>query len=137
MPAWIAAPYVVAILGGVMPDRIGELRTAQERARAGNIAVPEHMIANLEALHLANEFDRATLFELAAIGRAMAAEGQGSARRRADRKRRRELRARLGLTGTDPRRPVRIPRGLPAADREVYELAIALRRTSPSAARRR
>jgi hypothetical protein len=132
----MVARHAVVVLGGVMPDRLGELRAAQERARAGDDMVPEHARTNLEALFLGDELDRATLHELRSIGRGMAAEDK-AARKRADRKRRREQRARLGLAGADIRRPVRFPRGLPEADRVAYELAIAFRRASPSPARRR
>jgi hypothetical protein len=54
---------------------------------------------------------------------------------RAARKRNRELRARLGLTGTDGRRPVRIPRGVPDEERAMLEQLAALDRESSIAAR--
>ena len=61
----------------------------------------------------------------------MAAADKASAERER-RRRNRKLRARLGLTGTDIRRPVRIPRGIPDADREMYMSLIELRRSGPS-----
>ncbi len=70
------------------------------------------------------------MHELRSIGRGMAAADKASAARER-RRRNRELRARLGLTGADARRPVRIPRGIPDADRELYMSLIELRRSSP------
>jgi len=125
VPGWMVAPYAVAVLGGVAPDRMGELRTVQERAQAGNISVPEHMTANVEVLYLGSELDRATPAELRKIGRGMLAEDK-AAKERAARKRRRELRAQLGLSGTDGRRPVRIPRGLPPEERAMLVRLAAL-----------
>jgi Helix-turn-helix len=135
-PGWMIAPYAVAVLGEVMPDRIGELRQVQDRARSADAPCPEPGGLSAEALLLADEFDRATPYELRKIGQAMAAEDK-AAKKRAARKRNREVRARLGLTGTDTRRPVGIPAGIPESDREVYEMAIALRRMSPRPVRRR
>jgi transcriptional regulator with XRE-family HTH domain len=132
IPAWMIAPYVVQVLGGVMPDRLPELRAAQERARAGDDLMPEHMRANLEALFLGDELDRATPHQLRSIGRAMAAE-DNAAKKRAARKRRRELRARLGLAGADIRRPVRVPR----EEREMYAQLMAFDRAAYAAARLR
>ncbi len=118
VPPWMLAPYAVTVLGSVAPERMDQLRTVQERARAGNLAVPEHMITNMEAMYLGNELDHATPVELRKIGRGMVAEDK-AARERAARKRQRELRARLGLTGTDTRRAARIPRGLPPEDKAL------------------
>ena len=117
-PGWMIAPYAVAILGEVMPDRIGELRQAQDRARSGDVPWPEPGALSTEALLLADELDRATPHELRKIGRGMAAADK-AAKERAARKRRRELRAQLGLTGSDTRRPIRIPRGLPTEERAM------------------
>jgi hypothetical protein len=91
----------------------------QELAWAGNVPWPDHMAGSAEALRLAGVLDRATPYELARIGRAMFAEAK-AARQRAARKRRREYRARLGLAGTDTRRPVRIPREVPPEEAEMY-----------------
>ena len=136
VPAWMVAPHAVAVLGGVMPDRIGELRQAQERARAGDDMMPGHMRTNLEALHLGDELDRATFRELRSIGRAMAAEDK-AARKRADRKRRRGYRARLGLAGTDTRRPVRVPSGISPEEQAMYRDLIRFDRAASVAARLR
>lgn len=136
LPACMAAPYAVAILGEVMRDRIDDLRKAQEGARAGKLPWPESITGSIEALLLADQLDRATLHELRNIGRGMARDDK-AAKHRAARKRRRELRAALGLTGTDPRRPVRIPRGIPQEEHAMYEALIMLERSSSIAARLR
>jgi hypothetical protein len=113
LPTWLAAPYAVAILGAVMPDRMDELVRVQEAARSGRMPWPEQA-RNMEAFHLATEMDQANLHELRNIGRGMVAADKASAER-ARRRRKRELRAALGLTGTDTRRPpphaVRDPAG--------------------------
>lgn len=116
LPGWLAAPYCVAILGPAMPDRIDDLRKMQQAARAGQFRWPESI--SQEALHLGNQLDSANVHELLMIGRGMVAE-EKAARERAARKRNRELRAQLGLTGTDTRRPIRIPRGLPENERAM------------------
>lgn len=134
LPGWLVAPYAVTVLGEVMPERLGELRQAQEGARAGNVPWPESMTGSLEALRLADELDQATLYELRNIGRGMAAADK-AAKERAARKRRRELRARLGLTGTDTRRPVRVPRGIPPEEHDMFRQLIMLDRSASIAAR--
>jgi len=131
LPGWLVAPYAVAILGAVLPERMDELRKAQEAARSGLVPWPEQAVSNMEAFHLATELDQANLHELRNIGRGMAAADKASAERER-RRRNREMRARLGLTGTDTRRPVRIPRVIPDADRELYMSLIELRRSGPS-----
>lgn len=72
----------------------------------------------MEAFCLATELDQATAHELRNIGRGMAAEDK-AAKARAARKRRRELRARLGLTGIDALRPLRIPCDIPPEERDA------------------
>ena len=134
LPTWLAAPYAVAILGGVLPDEMAKLRQAQEAARAGGLPWPEHAIGSREAFHLATELDQANLHELRNIGRGIVAADK-AAKQRTARKRHRELRARMGLTGTDSRRPVRIPRGIPPEERAIYEQMIMLSRSSSAAAR--
>jgi len=129
LPHWLAAPYAVAILGGVLPDEMDRLRMAQEAARAGKVPWPESMTGNTEALLLADELDRGNLHELRNIGRGIVAADKAR-RAREGRRRNRELRARLGLTGTDARRPVRIPRGIPADEREMYMNLIQLKRST-------
>jgi DNA-binding XRE family transcriptional regulator len=131
-PGWMVAPYCVIMLGDVMPDRLEELRNAQESARAGDVPWPEH--TTLEALHLGNELDSATWSELRTVGRGMVAEDR-AAQARAARKKRRELRAQLGLTGTDTRRPIRVPRGLPPEEREIFQRLAVLEQATSAAAR--
>ena len=136
LPGWLLAPYAVSIVGAVAPGHLGEARRAQDMARAGNVPWPDHMTGSVEALRLGGELDRATPYELARIGHAMLAEAK-AARRRAARKRRREYRARLGLAGTDTRRPVRVPSGIPPEERALYRDLIALNRSLSIAARLR
>ena len=93
-------------------------------------------IGSAEAFALAGALDRATVHELRLIGRGMAAEDK-AAKERAARKRSRELRARLGLTGMDTRRPVRIPNGIPAGEREMFRQLMNLDGEASLAARLR
>jgi transcriptional regulator with XRE-family HTH domain len=129
LPTWLAAPYAVAILGGVLPGEMDKLRQAQEAARAGGLPWPEHAIASREVFCLATELDQANLHELRNIGRGIIAADKARAARER-RRRNREMRARLGLTGTDSRRPIRIPRGIPAEEREMYANLIQLKRST-------
>jgi hypothetical protein len=92
------------------------------------------MTANAEALDLSSESDRATPAELRKIGRGMLAEDK-AAKERVARKRHRELRAQLGLSGTDGRRPVRIPRSLPPEERAMLVRLAALDQPASHAAR--
>jgi transcriptional regulator with XRE-family HTH domain len=98
LPAWLAAPYSVAIFGNVLPDRLDVLTKAQEAARAGVLPWPEGAKGSPEALRLGNELLNASAAELRAIGRAYVASSRTQAERQR-RKQARELRASLGLTG--------------------------------------
>ena len=108
LPPQLAAPYIVGILGAIVPDEMDRLRQVQDAARSGEVPWPEHLIASTEAYLLANELDRASLSELRIIGRGFTAE-QKAARERAARKRIRQMRAEMGLTGIRKPRPKHIP----------------------------
>ena len=136
LPAWLAAPYAVAILGAVLPERMDDLVKVQEGARSGRMPWPEQATLSSEAFHLATELDQASIHELRNIGRGIvAADKAGATRER--RRRKRELRAALGLTGTDTRRPPRIPHGIPPEERQMLEQLAALDREALIAARLR
>lgn len=108
LPPQIAAPYVVAILGRVLPDEMDKLRQVQDAARSGEVPWPPHLTGSTEALLLAAELDKASLSELRLIGRGIMAE-EKAARERAARKRVRQLRAEQGLTGVRKPRPRHVP----------------------------
>jgi transcriptional regulator with XRE-family HTH domain len=136
LPSWLVAPHAVAMLGHVLPDRIDDLRKAQKGARSGQVPWPDWGIRSMEVFYLNREIDEATVVEYRRVGSAMAAADKANAAR-ARRRRKRELRAAAGLTGADVRRPVRIPQGIPAADRRVYEQLARLDREASIAARLR
>jgi transcriptional regulator with XRE-family HTH domain len=132
LPSWLAAPYCVAILGQVMPEKIDQLREAQKRAREGLVPWPEAAYRSIEVDFLAREIGAANLSEFRSVGRGMAADAKATVARQR-RRQRREVRARLGLTGTDGRRPVRVPRNIPAGEHDLYRQAIELEREASTA----
>lgn len=136
LPSWLVAPHAVAMLGHVLPGRIDDLRKAQQGARSGQVPWPDWGIRSMEVFYLSREIDEATVVEYRRVGSAMAAADKANAAR-ARRRRKRELRAAAGLTGTDTRRPVRIPQGIPAEERNLLEQLARLDRESSIAARSR
>lgn len=127
LPSWLVGPYIISILGNVLPDEMPRLREAQAAALEGRLPWPE--VTTMEALHLANEMDGAGLSEFRAVGRGVLAEGGAKAAR--DKRRRvRADRAAAGLTGTSSRRSARVPDGLSTGTRLAMERALDLKRES-------
>jgi DNA-binding XRE family transcriptional regulator len=108
LPNQLVAPYIVGILGGMLPGEMDKLRQVQDAARSSDRPWPEHLAVSTEAFLLADELDQASLAELRNLGRGITAE-EKAARERAARKRVRQLRAELGLTGVRKPRPKHIP----------------------------
>ena len=104
IPAWLAGPWALAIFGTVMPEKRDMLAAAQKAAASGALDWPEGARSSPEVLALANEFGSASPYELARIGRAYLASQRAQAERHR-RKRSRELRASLVLTGVPSMHP--------------------------------
>jgi transcriptional regulator with XRE-family HTH domain len=114
LPPYLAAPHALALLGGAFPDRLDLLAQAQEAARRGEVPCPPGAVGSAESLAIGNELWDSRPWELAMIGRRMAAI-EAAAAARALRRRERAVRARLRAEVAD----LRASRGLHGSDADL------------------